>query len=133
MTNDHFHFTPLLDAFSESEPLKERLVTVLRALPQEVQQDFLEDPRFRITKLNKDPDSSGTLLALPAADGRGSRCVVLKQRLAECSEPFGLYVIAHELAHAYLHNGSWGEISDPEEAADALAASWGFQRPASWF
>lgn len=133
MTNNHLLFSPLLDAFSESEPLRQRLVTVLWALPLEVQRDFLEDPRFRITKLNRESESNMTLLALPTADGRGSRCVVLKQRLAECSESFGLYVIAHELAHAFLHNGSWGEITDPEDAADALAESWGFPRPASWF
>ena len=106
---------------------------VLESLPQKVLHDFVEDPRFRITKLNPNSDSGMTLLALPAADGRGSRCVVLKQRLAECSESFGLYVIAHEFAHAHLHNGPWGDITDPEEAADALAASWGFPRPESWF
>ena len=133
MTKNLSLFAPLLEAFSESEPLRHRLVIVLKALPQEVQRDFVEDPRFRITKLHRTAESSMTLLALPAADGRGSRCVVLKQRLAECSESFGLYVIAHELAHAFLHNGSWGEISDPEDAADALAESWGFPRPASWF
>jgi hypothetical protein len=77
--------------------------------------------------------SDTTLLALPTADGRGSRCVVLKPRLAKCSESYGLYVIAHELAHAYLRNGAWGEILDPEEAADALAANWGFPPPKSRF
>ena len=126
-------FNRLLEPFDDSEPLRQRLAKVLNALPPEVQQDFLDDPRFRITKLSKKANDDPTLLALPAADGRGSRCVVLKQRLAECSEPFGLYVIAHELAHAYLHNGSWGEFSDREEAADALAATWGFSRPATWF
>lgn len=133
MTKHPTHFARLLDGFAESEPLKARLVTVLEALPVEVQRDFIDDPRFHITKLSKQADPGGTLLALPTADGRGSRCVVLKQRLADCSEAFGLYVIAHELAHAYLHNGSWGEIADPEDAADALAASWGFRRPASRF
>jgi hypothetical protein len=60
---------------------------------------------------------------------KGSRSVVLRRRLAECAEDFAHYVIAHELAHAHLWNGGWGEISDPEDAADALAASWGFARP----
>jgi signal-transduction protein with cAMP-binding, CBS, and nucleotidyltransferase domain len=40
-----------------------------------------------------------------------------------------LYIIAHELAHAYLRNGGWGDLADPEASADALAASWGFIRP----
>jgi hypothetical protein len=122
----------LLESFGESDPLRHRVVMVLESLPQQVLHDFLEDPGFRITKLHPKNDSGMPLLALPIG-GRGSRCVALKPRLAECSEPFGLYVIAHELAHAHLHNGPWGEFTDPEEAADALAASWGFPRPDSWF
>ena len=68
-------------------------------------------------------------MACPGPDGSGSRSVVLKPRLADCPEAFAHYVIAHELAHAYLHNGGWGEIDDPEAAADAMAASWGFSKP----
>ena len=133
MSVDWKAFATLLEGFAEHEPLGRRVVKVLSALPGEVQRDFLNDPRFRISQLSKNGHCEhGTLLALPAADGSGSRCVVLKPRLAECSEPFGLYVIAHELAHAYLRNGVWGPFSDPEEAADALAESWGFPRP-GWF
>lgn len=66
----------------------------------------------------------------PGPIGEASRCVVLRPRLATSSEAFAHYVIAHELAHAYLYNGGWGEITDVEEAADALAAHWGFHRPA---
>lgn len=123
-------FESLLESFVEHEPLGQRVMKVLAALPHEVQQDFISDPRFRISKLARE---HSTLLALPASDGGASRCVVLKQRLADCSEPFGLYVIAHELAHAYLRNGAWGEILDPEEAADALAQQWGFPRPLQFF
>ena len=56
-------------------------------------------------------------------------------RLDQCSKlVHGVYyVIAHEFAHAYLRNGGWGEILDREEAADALAAHWGFPRPAGPF
>jgi hypothetical protein len=134
MTASWHTFAALLEAFSESEGLGQRVAKVLSALPQEVLQDFLGDPRFRISMLGPDlSQGQPTLLAFPAADGRGSRCVVLKQRLADCWEPYGLYVIAHELAHAYLHNGTWGDIDDPEEAADALAERWGFPRPASPF
>jgi len=67
------------------------------------------------------------MLAQPGTSG-SSRCVVLKPRLEKCSEKFCCYIIAHELAHAYLNNGGWGEITDREEAADALAASWGFEK-----
>jgi len=122
----------LLVAFAATDPLRARIRTVLLALPNEVQIDFIEDPRFCILPLNQ-KNSAETLLALPAPDGTGSRCVVLKNRLASCSEVFGLYVIAHELAHAYLRNGPWQQYSDPEQAADALAASWGFPKPDSWF
>ncbi len=122
----------LLVSFDLTDPLRDRLYLVLAALPSEVQRDFIEDDRFCIRPLSREK-SCETLLALPAPDGSGSRCVVLKKRLASCSQAFGLYVIAHELAHAYLRNGSWQQFTDPEEAADALAASWGFDKPASWF
>ena len=69
-------------------------------------------------------------MATPGPVGSSSRCVVLRPRLADCPEAFAYYVIAHEFAHAYLRNGGWGEITDIEEAADALAESWGFRRPA---
>lgn len=68
-------------------------------------------------------------MACPSAINAISRCVVLRRKLAYASEEFSKYVIAHEFAHAYLRNGGWGEITDIEEAADALAASWGFVRP----
>ncbi len=55
--------------------------------------------------------------------------VVLKLRLSECDEAFAHYVIAHEFAHAYLRNGPWGGIFNTEDAANALAASWGFPVP----
>ncbi len=62
-----------------------------------------------------------------------SRCIVLKPRLEQCSIKFSRYIIAHEFAHAYLHNGGWGEITDREEAADALAQHWGFPKhPFEW-
>lgn len=77
-----------------------------------------------------EPGKGWTLwMAAPDPHGAASRCVVLRRKLANCSEEFGLYIIAHELAHAFLRNGGWGEITDREEAADALAESWGFTRP----
>lgn len=62
-----------------------------------------------------------------------SRCIVLKPRLEHCSHEFSRYIIAHEFAHAYLYNGGWGEITDREDAADALANHWGFpKQPFEW-
>lgn len=108
------------------------MLAVLNELPEVVQRDFLDDPRFRVTLENFVPGQGWTLwMASPGPVGSGSRCVVLRPRLAHCSEGFAHYVIAHEFAHAYLRNGAWGEITDVEEAADALAESWGFRRPAS--
>jgi len=124
-------FSAYLEAFSDHEPLRDRVLFVLNRLPEAVQRDFLDDPRFRVTLDNFVPGQGWSLLMdIPGPPGSGSRCVVLRPRLAICSEAFAHYVIAHEFAHAYLRNGGWGQISDVEEAADALAASWGFLRPA---
>lgn len=112
-------------------PLWHRVQRVLQELPEAVHRDFRDDPHFRITLEDFEPGRGWRLwMPCPAPDGNPSRCVVLRRRLADCAEPFALYVIAHELAHAYLRNGGWGTIDDAEEAADALAASWGFERPA---
>jgi hypothetical protein len=103
---------------------------VLNALPAAVQRDFLDDPRFRVTLENYVPGEGWSLwMACPGPIGSGSRCVVLRPRLASCPEAFACYVIAHEFAHAYLNNGGWGVLVVPEQAADALAARWGFARP----
>ncbi len=111
-------------------PLSQRVLAVLNRLPEAVQRDFLDDSRFSVT-LDNYTAGRGWTLWMPAPGGVGdsSRCVVLRPRLANCSEEFAHYVIAHEFAHAYLRHGGWGEITDVEEAADALAASWGFGRP----
>ena len=124
-------FAAYLEPFAELAPLDERVLAVLRALPTAVQRDLLEDSRFRIALDDFVPNEGRTVwLACPAPGGNGSRCVVLKPRLADCPETFAHYVIAHELAHAYLRHGGWGDVADPEAAADALAASWGFPKPA---
>ncbi len=112
------------------DPLVPRIVAVLKRLPRAVLKDFLEDSRFR---LRMDDFVSGrgrtVWMASPESGGNGSRCVVLRPSLASCHEEFAQYVIAHELAHAYLRNGGWGSIEEPEGAADALAGTWGFDRP----
>ncbi|MBI1827657.1 MAG: hypothetical protein HY287_10830 [Planctomycetes bacterium] len=114
----------------ELGPLHDLVVFVLAALPKEVKADLLEDPRFRIALDNFVPGERRTVwMASPGPIGRGSRCVILKPRLADGSEVFAKYVIAHELAHAYLRHGGWGDVVEPEAAADALAASWGFSKP----
>ena len=122
-------FSVLLKPLSGCETLHDRVRQVLERLPAEVQRDFLDDPRFHIATETFVPGKGWTLwMPSPGPLEFSSRCVVLRQKLAERSETFAQYVIAHEFAHAYLRNGGWGEITDIEEAADALAASWGFRR-----
>ena len=115
----------------EEPVLRTRVVQVLAAIPQDIVAGLLNDPCFQMAIDNHVPGRGGTVWMACPGDvvWKGSRSVVLKKRLADCAENFAHYVIAHELAHAHLWNGPWGEITDPEHAADALAASWGFPRP----
>ena len=123
-------FAFLLQTFSEHPLLQARISFVLFRLPDVIQSDFSDDPSFQITLEDYSPEQGWKLfMACPSATNSVSRCVVLRRKLEQASEDFALYVIAHEFAHAYLRNGGWGEITDIEEAADALAASWGFRRP----
>ncbi|MEE3367730.1 MAG: hypothetical protein VX346_00160 [Planctomycetota bacterium] len=135
----HSHSTPhssdgLWDrvvAWIGTGSIAERVVHVLSCLPSPVRVDLLDDPCFHM-ELDTYRQGHGrqVWMAGPLAeDWKGSRTVVLKHRLADCAADFAHYVIAHELAHAHLWNGGWGEITDREEAADALAASWGFPQP----
>ena len=125
-------FSSLIIELADFPELRERVLAVLHAIPSHVQQDFVEDPRFRVTIDNYVPGQGWTLwMPTPGPIGSGTRCVVLRPKLSHCSEAFAYYVIAHEFAHAFLRNGPWGEILDVEEAADALAATWGFHRPAT--
>jgi hypothetical protein len=112
------------------EDLARRIVTVLERLPEAVLADFLGDPGFRLALDDYVPGQGRTVwMACPRPGSNVSRSVILKPRLADCPEDFAHYVIAHEMAHAYLRNGGWGTIEDPELAADTLAATWGFGRP----
>lgn len=115
--------------------MQRRVEYVLQSLPAAIQRDFLEDSTFRMTLEDYTPGrGSKMFMSLPDSGSSVSRCVVLREKLDGAPERFALYVIAHELAHAYLRNGGWGKIHDQEEAADALAASWGYAKPRlRWF
>lgn len=126
-TSVHDYVTRAID-----EPvLVERVIHVLTMMPREIVAGLLHDACFTIAIDNHVPGRGGTVwMACPGdVPWKGSRSVVLKKRLVESAAAFAHYVIAHELAHAHLWNGAWGDITDPEDAADALAASWGFSRP----
>lgn len=123
-------FAAYLEPFSKYPVLQQRVLDVLEQLPLAVQQDFLEDERFCVTLDNYQPGAGWSfVMPAPGRVGKGSRCVVLRVKLNDAPKAFAAYVIAHEFAHAYLRNGGWNDITDIEEAADALAASWGFHRP----
>ncbi len=123
-------FASQLEDFADFPQLRARVMCVLQSLPETVKCDFIEDGSFRIALEDSTPGKGWKLfMACPSVGGMVSRCVVLRRKLEDTPEPFTDYVIAHEFAHAYLRNGGWGEITDIEEAADALAASWGFERP----
>jgi len=126
-------FALFIEPFADYPLLQERVLAVLHALPGDVQRDFLDDPRFGTAIDNYEPGKGWTLFfPAPGPLGAGSRLVVLRPKLELASEAYTKYIIAHEFAHAFLRNGAWGEITDVEEAADALAASWGFHQPATF-
>lgn len=127
------YFEAYVARFIDDAALACRVVAVLIALPTEVQQDLTEDAGFSLALEDFVPGRGSVVwLECPIGLTRGHRSVVLRPRLRSCDAAFAHYIIAHELAHAYLWNGGWGEITDREHAADALAASWGFPRPTSW-
>ena len=113
-----------LDAF-----LCVHVTAVVRQLPPHVREDLVGDPQFRLCDYEPGPGVVMRVPVSPPARKGASRSVVLKRTLRHRPEPFIRWLIAHELAHAHLrHGGRWpGE--DPEYAADALAADWGFPKP----
>ena len=116
----------LLKPFESFPRLMARIEKVFHSLPDEIHQDLLGDASFSIALDDCEPGRGRTVL-VPAPGTRGaSRSVILKPRLENCSESFTCYIVAHELAHAHLLNGGWGDITCREEAADALAATWGY-------
>ena len=119
--------------FGLDEFLHHEVAGVLTQLPHHVRDDFVDDPRFILFDYQPGP---GVVMHVPVHMPRGggggksgSRSVVLKRTLSRRPLPFVRYVIAHELAHAHLRNAGRFPGEDPEHAADALAAEWGFPRP----
>ncbi len=109
--------------------LRSHVAAVIEQLPGGVRDDLMNDPGFQMCDYEPGP---GMVMRVPVGvprPHRASRSVVLKRTLRHRPEPFVRWLIAHELAHAHLrHGGRWpGE--DPEFAADALAAEWGFPKP----
>ena len=119
-----------LRPFGLDASLHAHAAQVVASLPSHVRQDLMDDPAFTMCDYDPRPGAAVVVaLKLPARK-RASRSVVLKRTLRTRPEPFVRWVIAHELAHAHLRNGGRYPGDDPERAADALAAGWGFPRPA---
>ena len=115
-----------------SDPvMRERVLYVFSALPEDVQEEFMGDPGFVIGIYDTGRSGGSPLLIPCPRPARGSRLVALERSLTARSRAFAHYVIAHELAHARLRNRGRHPGEDPEVAADSLAAAWGFPRPAT--
>lgn len=111
--------------------LKQRVLDVLLRMPAEVRRDLLHDHRFSLVVYDPRDGETRFQMAAPGVGDSGSRLVALKASLAAAPADFAAYVIAHEFAHAYLRNRGRTAAEDPEDGADALAAAWGFPKPAS--
>ncbi len=117
-----------LDSFPLHEPLRPHLTKVMLGLPEHVRLELMHDPAFVLYDYEPHP-TAGTEIPLRMIGGKSGRSVVLKRTLTHRPEPFIRWVIAHELAHAHLRNRGRTITEDPEHAADALAAMWGFPKP----
>ena len=119
-----------LSCFDLDPFVHRHVAKVLRLLPVEVRLDLMDDPTFQLCDYEPTPGVAFQVpMRLPRRN-RASRCVVLKRTLRHRSEAFTHWLIAHELAHANLRHGGRTPGEDPELAADALAAEWGFPKPA---
>lgn len=123
-----------LAPFGLDDFIRREVAGVLSCLPDRIRDDFLADPGFRVYDYEPGP---GVVMHVPVgpprrgANGgsRAGRSVVLKRTLRRRPPAFVRWVIAHEFAHAHLGLGGRFPGEDPEHAADALAAEWGFPKP----
>lgn len=106
------------------EELRGHVLAVMIKMPVDVVEGLTQDEAFVLAELD-----ASSAFRVPAPGRRPARAVVLKRKMWRRDEPFVRWVIAHELAHAHLGNRGRFEGDDPEHAADALAAEWGFARP----
>ena len=118
-----------LSRFSLDAVLNAHVAGVMMGLPGHVRDDLLGDGNFRLFDYEPGHGIVHVPVGLPGPQGAG-RAVVLKRTLRRRPAAFVRYIIAHELAHAHLRNRGRWPGDDPEHAAEALAAEWGFPRPA---
>jgi hypothetical protein len=118
-----------LRGFELDAGIQRHVADVLVGLPAAVLQDLLGDPGFRVADYDPRAGSAVHVRVALGVRGRPGRSVLLKRTLLGRPVTFVRWVIAHELAHAHLRNAGRWPGEDPEHAADALAAEWGFPRP----
>ena len=118
-----------LRPFKLDASLHAHAAEVVASLPSHVREDLMADPAFVMCDYEPRPGAGYSVPVMLPVQRRASRSVVLKRTLRLRPESFVRWVIAHELAHAHLRNGGRWDGDDPEHAADALAAGWGFPRP----
>jgi hypothetical protein len=114
--------------FPMDERLRSHVACVMNTLPAQVQADFTGDPGFAVADYEPGPGMVVRVAVGAPGRNRSGRAVVLKRTLGRRPPAFIRYVIAHELAHAHLRNRGRWPGDDPESAADALAAAWGFPK-----
>lgn len=120
-----------LERFDLDPFLRGHVAEVLASIPEHVRSELMNDPRFSMCDYEPGPRATITVpLSFPTgSDGQSpSRAVVFKRTLRGAGPLFVKWVIAHELAHAHLRNDGRWPGDDPETAADALAAEWGFPK-----
>jgi hypothetical protein len=118
-----------LEGFALDGWIKDHVAAVVENLPEEVREDLMGDPGFVVYDYEPGP---GVVMQVPvrfSGGGRPGRSMVIKRTIRRRPVAFVRWVIAHELAHVYLRHGGKGEESDPEVAADLLAAEWGYPKP----
>ncbi len=122
------HLDLWLHGFDLSDAIRPHVRWVVTQLPDVVKTDLVEDPSFFLCEYEY-----GRMSHIPVGTprvGNPGRSVALRKTLRDREQPFIHWLIAHELAHAFLRNKGRFPDEDPEHAADALAAEWGFPRPA---
>jgi hypothetical protein len=123
-TIDHW-----LSAFPLDNWIRDHVAFVVTNLPEPVRCDLMDDAEFSICDFEPGPKVVMHVPLRFTGAGKPGRSIVLKHTLKRRPISFARWVIAHELAHAYLrHQGRWPH-EDPEHAADSLAAEWGFPKP----
>ncbi|MGA3068185.1 MAG: hypothetical protein ABSF29_15180 [Tepidisphaeraceae bacterium] len=116
-----------LCAFPLDEWVRGHVAVVMENLPEEVRGDLMNDPEFSVYDF--EPGAEAIMQVPVRFNGGRGRSVVIKRTIRRRPVGFVRWVIAHELAHAYLRHGGRWSGEDPEVAADSLAAEWGFPRP----